>query len=104
MSRTYFSPGKQLIVASALAFGAFGVALADDSGMNPVTRDSHACLHLGQNVGNCNVAWPPRVQGSTASRIKKEDELTPDQKMRLARAALTIVLLRLLFSDSMTGE
>jgi len=104
MSRTYFSPGKQIIVASALAFGAFGVALADDSSMNPVTRDSHACLHLGQNLGNCNVARAPRVQEATASRLKKEAELTPDQKTRLARAALTLMLLRLLFSDSMTSQ
>ena len=100
MSRTYFSPSKQLIVASALAFGASAVALTDDSSMNAITRDSHACFHCGQNLGNFNVARAPRVQAATASagRIKKQDELTPDQKIRLARAELTITLLRL-FSD-----
>jgi hypothetical protein len=98
MSRTYCSPSKQLVVALALAFGASGVALTDDSGMNAVTGDSHACFHCGQNLGN--VARAPSVQAAAASagRIKKEDELTPDQKIRLARAELTITLLRL-FSD-----
>ena len=105
MSRPNLSLSKQLVVASALAFGASGVALTDDSGMNAVTRDSHACFHCGQNLGNFNVARAPRVQAATASagRIKKEDELTPEQKIKLAHAELTIMLLRL-FSDSMTGE
>jgi len=105
MSRTYCSPSKQLVVASALAFGASGVALTSDSSMNAVTRDSHACFHCGQNLGNFNVTRAPRVQAATApaGRIKKEDELTPDQKIRLARAELTITLLRL-FSDSITGQ
>jgi hypothetical protein len=105
MSRTYFSLSKQLVVASALAFGASSAALTDDSSMNAGTRDSQVCLHCGQNLGNFNVARVPRVQAATASagRIKNEDELTPDQKSRLARAVLTITLLRL-FSDSMTGQ
>ena len=33
----------------------------------------------------------------------KKPELTPEQKIKLARAELTITLLRL-FSDSMTGQ
>jgi hypothetical protein len=105
MSRPHFSLSKQLVVASALAFAASGVGLADDSSMNPFTKDSHAYFHRGQNIGTFNVARAPRVQAADASagRIKMEDELTPEQKIKLARAELTITLLRL-FSDSRTGQ
>ena len=92
-------------MASALAFGATGLALGDDSNMNPFTGGSHACSGGGQNLSNFNVARALRVRAANASagRIKKQGELTPEQKMRLARAELTITLLRL-FSDSMTGQ
>ena len=105
MSRPHFSLSKQLVVASALAFAASGVGLADDSSMNPFTKDSHAYFHGGQNIGTFNVARAPRVQAADASagRIKMEDELTPEQKIKLARAELTITLLRL-FTDSRTGQ
>ena len=116
MSRPNLSLKKQLVVASALAFCATGVALGDDSRMSPFTEDSHAYFHGGQNLGNFHVARAPRVQVADASaglsasaadaavgRIKKEDELTPEQKIKLARAELTITLLRL-FSGSMTGQ
>jgi hypothetical protein len=105
MSRPHFSLSKQLVVASALAFAASSVGLADDSSTNPLTRDSHAYSHDGQNLGNFNVAQARRIQAADASagRIKKEDELTPEQKIKLARAELTITLLRL-FSDSRTGQ
>ena len=105
MSRPNLSPRKQLVVASALAFAATGVALRDDSRMSPFIGDSHAYFHGGQNLGNFNVARAPRVQAADASagRIKIEDELTPEQKIKLARAQLTITLLRL-FSDSRTGQ
>ena len=96
---------KQLVVALALAFGATGPAFGNDSRMSPFAGDSHASFHDGQNLGNSNVARAPRVQAADASagRIKKEDELTPEQKIKLARAELTIALLRL-FSDSITGQ
>jgi hypothetical protein len=105
MSRQNVSLSKQLVAASALAFAASGVGLADDSSMNSFTRDSHAYFHGGQNLGNFNVARAPRGQAADASvgRIKMEDELTPEQKIKLARAELTIALLRL-FSDSRTGQ
>jgi hypothetical protein len=48
MSRKPYSMGKQLVVAAALALGASSVALADDSSMNPSTRD----VDSGQNRGN----------------------------------------------------
>ena len=40
---------KQLVTAAALILGVSGVALADDSGMNPLTGDS------SQNRGNLNM-------------------------------------------------
>jgi hypothetical protein len=102
MSRPNLSLRKQLVVALALAFGATAVAFRDDSRMSPLTGDSHAYFHGGQNLGNFNVARAPRVQAADASigRIKKENELTPEQKIKLARAELTITLLGL-FSDRM---
>jgi hypothetical protein len=105
MSRPNFSLSKQLVVASALAIAASGAGLADDSNMNSFTRDSHAYFHGGQNIGSFNVARAPRVQAveASAGRIKKADELTPEQKIKLARAELTITLLRL-FSDARTGQ
>ena len=105
MSRPNLSLRKQLVVALALAFGATGPAFGDDSRMSPFAGDSLASLHGGQNLGNSNVARAPRVQAADASigRIKKENELTPEQKIKLARAELTITLLRL-FSGSMTGQ
>ena len=105
MSRPNASLRRQILVASALALGATGVTLGHDSSRNPATGDSHACSHGGQNLGNCDMARALRLQAANASaaRIKKADELTPEQKMRLVRAELTITLLRL-FSDSMTGQ
>ena len=40
---------------------------------------------------------------AAAGRIRKEDELTPEQKIKLVRAELTIALLRL-FSDGGSGK
>jgi hypothetical protein len=45
MSRPNLSLSKQLVLASALAFGTSGVALADDSSVNPVFGNSHAYFH-----------------------------------------------------------
>jgi hypothetical protein len=41
MSRKPYSLSRQLVVATALALGTSGVALADDSSMNPFTGDSY---------------------------------------------------------------
>jgi hypothetical protein len=105
MSRPNLSLSKQLVLASAFAFGVTGIALMDYSRMSPFTGASHAYFHGDPNLGNFSVAQTPRVQAADAStaRIKKEDELTPEQKIKLTRAELTIALLRL-FSDSMTGQ
>jgi hypothetical protein len=50
MSRKQYSLSKQLVVATALALGTSGVALADDNGMNPFTGDSYAYFNGGQNL------------------------------------------------------
>jgi hypothetical protein len=50
MSRKPHLLSKQLVVAAALALGASGVALADDSSMNPFTGDSYKYFN-GYNLG-----------------------------------------------------
>jgi len=47
MSRKQYSTRKQVLVAAALALGTSGIALADDSVMNPYVADSHAYLSSG---------------------------------------------------------
>ena len=62
---------KQLVTAAALILGVSGVALADDSGMNPLTGDS------SQNRGNLNMlAQSPCPQGTEAAgtRQKKDEQ------------------------------
>src|ERR1700688_489524 len=52
MSRKLYSLSKQLVVATALALGTSGIALADDSSMNPFTGDSYKYFNGGTNSGN----------------------------------------------------
>jgi len=47
MSRKPYSLSKQLLVAATLALGTSGVALADDSSMNPFTGDSYKYFNGG---------------------------------------------------------
>jgi hypothetical protein len=47
MSRKPYSLSKQLVVAATLALGTSGVALADDSSMNPFTGDSYKYFNGG---------------------------------------------------------
>ena len=49
MSRKQFTLGKQRVLVAALALGTSGIALADDSSMNPFTGDSYAYFNGGQN-------------------------------------------------------
>jgi hypothetical protein len=51
MSRKPYSLSKQWVVATALALGTSGVALADDSSMSPFTGDSYKYFNGGQNLG-----------------------------------------------------
>ena len=71
MSRTNFSLSKQIAVASALALGVSGVALADDSSMNQFTGDS------SQNRGNLNMLAQnpcPQATESAGTRPKKDEQ------------------------------
>ncbi len=43
---------KQLVVATALALGASGIALADDSSMNPFIGDSYKYFNGSRNLGD----------------------------------------------------
>jgi hypothetical protein len=52
MSRTQYSLNKQLVVATALALGTSGIALADDSSMNPFTGDSYKYFNGGPGQFN----------------------------------------------------
>ena len=79
MSRTNFSLSKQLVVASALWFGASGVALADDNSMKPLTGDS------SQNRENLNMlAQNPCPQGaeSAGTRQKKDEQKIESKTLR----------------------
>ena len=65
---------KQLVTSAALALGVSGVALADDSSMNPVT----------QNRGNPNMlAQNPHPQGAAAGTWQKKDEQKIESKTPL---------------------
>ena len=78
MSGTNFSLSKHLVVASALAFGASGVALADDSSMKPFTGDS------SQNRGNLDMlAQNPCPQGteSAGTRQKKDEQKIESKRL-----------------------
>ena len=82
MSRTNFSLSKQIVVASALAFGVSGVALADDSSMNQFTGDS------SQNRGNLNMlAQNPCPQGteSAGTRQKKDEQKIESKSLSAKR-------------------
>ena len=88
MSSKNFSLSKQLAVVSALAFGASGVALADDSSMIPPTGDSSAYFNGGQNRGNLNVlAQNPCLQGaeSAGTRQKKDEQKIESKNLSASR-------------------
>ena len=65
------------MTATALALGVSGIALADDSSMNPFTGESFVYFNGGQNHGNPNIlAQNPHPQGAVAAGTRqKKDEL-----------------------------
>jgi hypothetical protein len=77
---------KQLVTAAALILGVSGVALADDSGTNPLTGDS------SQNRGNLNMlAQSPCPQGTeTAGTRPKKDEQKIESKSLPAKRGTPI--------------
>jgi hypothetical protein len=82
MSRTRFSLGKQLVVASALALGASCSALADEVSTDPSTGEAPANLNGGVSHGNLKMLaqnpCPQRAQ--SAGTGKKKDEQTIESK------------------------
>jgi hypothetical protein len=58
MSRKPHSLSKQLVIATALALGAFNVALADDNSMNPFIGDSYRYFNGGHNLGDRQFKGP----------------------------------------------
>jgi hypothetical protein len=61
MFRKQYFLGTRIVIATALAIGTSGVALADDSSMNPFTGDFYRQLNGGQNLGNSNLARTTRT-------------------------------------------
>ena len=74
MSYEHSKLTSRLVVAATLALGASGVALADDSSMNPFTGDSWAYFNGGHNLGNFNVTRTARAQGPEAAATVKQGE------------------------------
>lgn len=66
MFRRQYSLGARFAIATALAIATSGVALADDSSMNPFTGDFYRELH-GQNLGNSNLARTTRTFAKDAT-------------------------------------
>ena len=74
--------GKRLTLA-ALALGATGAALANDSSMNPFTGDSYAYFNGGANLGNVTVARAPRKPAgdATAGSSNKQERQVEKRTM-----------------------
>jgi len=92
MFGTQYLLTRQLVIATALALGVSGVALADDSSMNTFTGESFAYFIGGQNHGNPNtLAQNPRPQGTEAAGTRqKKDEQKIDSKTLLAKRGTPI--------------
>jgi hypothetical protein len=79
MFRKPHSLSKQLVVATALALGASSVALADDSGMNPSTRN----LTNGENRGNLmNMTAQSPCPQATASVSTQQKKVEQDMESK----------------------
>ena len=77
---------KQLVTATALALGVSGIALADDSSMNPFTGESFVYFNGGQSRGNPSMlAQSPHPRGTVAAGTRqKKDEQKIESKTLLA--------------------
>jgi len=109
---------RRLVTATALALGVSGIALADDSSMNPFTGESFVYFNGGQNGGNPSMlAQNPHSQVAVASGTRqKKDEHTIESKTLLANretpitspstyagADYSALLSRLIFSVKSVG-
>jgi hypothetical protein len=86
MSGRQYLLTRQLLTVTVLALGVSGIALADDSSMNPFTGESFVYFNGGRNRGNPNMlAQNPHPQGAVAAGTRqKKDEQTIESKTRLA--------------------
>jgi hypothetical protein len=77
---------RQLVTTMALALGVCGIALADDSSMNPFTGESFVYFNGDQNRGNPNMlARNPHPQVAVAAGTRqKKDEQKIESKTLLA--------------------
>jgi hypothetical protein len=108
---------RQLLTVTVLALGVSGIALADDSSMNPFTGEAFVYFNGGWNRGNPNMlAQNPHPQGAAAGTRQKKDEQTIESKTRLANretpttspstyagADYSALLSRLIFSAKSVG-
>jgi hypothetical protein len=68
---------RQLVTATALVLGVSGIALADDSSMNPFTGESFVYFNGDQNRGNPNMLARnphPQVAAAAVTRQKKDEQ------------------------------
>jgi len=89
MSRKTYSLSTRIAIATALIIGTSGVALADDSSMNPFTGDFYRELHGDRNLGDpsrARMTWAPaknataecsNAESQRATRIERFLALTP---------------------------
>lgn len=95
MFRKQYSLAGRLAIAAALAIGTSGIALADDSSMNPFTGDFYRELHGGQNLGNSNLSGETGMSAKYAiAECAKPDEQKIAQQKRLLALTPTAI-----FSD-----
>jgi hypothetical protein len=86
MSRTRFSLSKQLVLASALAFGVSCIALADEVSTNPPGGDAPAYLNGGPNRGNLNMlAQNPCPQAAPSAGQKKDEQKVESKNLSANR-------------------
>jgi hypothetical protein len=73
---------RRLVTATVLALGVSGIALADDSSINPFTGESFAYFNGSQNRGNPNMrAQNLHPQGAVAAGMwPKKDEQQIESK------------------------
>ena len=88
MSRKPYSLSKQLVVAAALALGTSGVALADDSSMNPFTGDSYKYFNGG--LGQFNRPVVSNAPAAPSWRQSHPNGLTERELQGLSSSTLAV--------------
>src|SRR5436309_6010689 len=92
MSRKPYSLSKQLVVVTALAFGASSVALADDSSMNPFSGDSYKYFNGGHTLGEAGRFNRPvfsNAPGDPSWRQSHPNGLTERELQALSASGLS---------------